>query len=259
MKSSATRVLQRITDIGCSDIAIVYRGSFDPASAGFLFFDMKNHDLNMSKFRDAGIYLVTSESLSRGRTTAAVCRDALEGGVRLIQLREKDVSARKLMETAKEIRLMTRDYDALLIINDRLDAAMASEADGVHLGQDDLPVSEARKIAPDLIIGASTHNREEARSACRDGASYINIGPVYPTTTKEWDGRFLGPAGVREIAPFSTVPFTVMGGITSENLSELRRAGASVFAVITAVTAAENPRAAAQELLEKAKGEPGER
>ena len=116
----------------------------------------------MRRFRDAGLYLVTSQSLSSGRATLEIVRAALAGGVKLVQLREKDLSTRRLLGLARKVRELTAKAGALLIINDRLDIALAVGADGVHLGQDDLPVDEARKIAPDLIIGASSHSRKEA-------------------------------------------------------------------------------------------------
>ncbi len=216
---------------------------------------MEKHDRNMLKFQDAGIYLVTSESLSNGRSTPYIVEAALKAGIKLVQLREKDFSARKLILAAEKLRDMTRQFDALLIINDRVDVALAVEADGVHLGQDDFPVEKARALAPDLIIGASTHNYREAREAEKKGASYVNIGPIYPTNTKSWAGDYLGTKGLKHIAPELSIPFTVMGGIKAENIAGLREVGAKIFAVITAITGADNPESAAENLLEKAKGE----
>jgi thiamine-phosphate pyrophosphorylase len=207
------------------------------------------HAGRMTRFREAGLYLVTSEALSGGRRTVDVVREALAGGVKLVQLREKDRPVRELLAMAIELRRMTREADAVLIINDRVDVALASEADGVHLGQSDFPVSAARQIAPDLIIGASSHCLEEALGAEREGASYVNIGPLFPTRTKDWQGDFLGLAGLRSIAPHVGVPFTVMGGIKPRHVPELLQAGAGTIALVTAVTAAESPRAATEELL----------
>lgn len=207
------------------------------------------HARRMSRFSQAGLYLVTSQSLSAGRTTETIVETALAGGARLIQLREKELPVREFLPLAERIRRLTADAGALLIVNDRLDVALAVGADGVHLGQDDLPVAVARRIAPDLVIGASTHSTEEALAAQRDGASYINIGPLFPTSTKQWDRGFLGIEGLTRIAPHVSVPFTVMGGIKKEHIRDLVRAGVRTIAVVTAVTQAADPAAAARELL----------
>ena len=208
------------------------------------------HAVRMSRFCQAGLYLVTSQSLSRGRSTVDIVRAALAGGVRLIQLREKELSARRFVELARTVRALTAEAGALLIVNDRLDVALAVGADGVHLGQDDLPVDEARRLAPDLVIGASSHSVEEAAAAERLGASYVNIGPLFATQTKAWGGEYLGLEGLRGISQAVGIPFTVMGGIKREHIPSLVQAGARTIALVTAVTAAENPERAARELLQ---------
>lgn len=203
----------------------------------------------MTRFHAAGLYLVTSEALSAGRATLEIVEAALRGGVRLIQLREKALPARALTGLAHEVRVRTRRAGALLMINDRLDVAMAVGADGVHLGQDDLPIADARRLAPEMILGASSHNVEEARAAEAAGASYVNIGPLFPTQTKEWSEDFLGLEGMRRIAPVLTVPLTVMGGIKMRHVDDLCAAGARTLAVVTAVTGADDPEDAARELV----------
>jgi thiamine-phosphate pyrophosphorylase len=207
------------------------------------------HDLRMQRFRSAGIYLVTSASLSAGRSTMSVLDAALRAGIRLVQLREKDATAGAFVELARRAREATESCGAVLIINDRLDVAMACRADGVHLGQDDFPVAAARRLAPEMIIGASSHNVNEAVAAQRAGASYVNIGPIFPTTTKQWQSEFLGVGGIDAIAPHLSIPFTVMGGIKLQHIPELVRHGARTIAVVTAITAAPDPGAAASSLL----------
>jgi len=207
------------------------------------------HRARMDRFVEAGLYLVTSEALSAGRGTPEIVRAALDAGVRLVQLREKELAGRDLFKMAEEVRALTADAGALMLVNDRLDVALAAGADGVHLGQGDLPIAAARAVAPDLIIGASSHNPTEARAAEAAGASYVNIGPLFTTGTKPWSGDFLGIAGLRRIAPFVHVPFTVMGGIKIEHIPPLLQAGARTIAVVTAVTAAERPGDAARALL----------
>lgn len=214
----------------------------------------KLHDERLNRFRNAGLYLVTSQSLSAGRTTLDIVKAALVGGVRLIQLREKDMALRDYVTLAHEVRALTAAAGALLIVNDRLDVALAVGADGVHLGQDDFPIPEARRLAPDLLIGASTHSIEEALRAQDEGTSTINIGPIYPTGTKVWEGEFLGLEGLQSIARVATVPFTVMGGIKQSHIPGLLKAGARVIALVTAVTAAADPEAATRELLKTIQG-----
>jgi len=204
----------------------------------------------MRRFLEAGLYLVTSQSMSRGRTTLEIVRAALDGGVKLIQLREKNLCAREIVRLGMKVRKLTEKAGALLIINDRLDVAMAVGADGIHLGQDDLPVAGAREIAPDLIIGASTHSVEEAVEAQKQGASYVNIGPIFPTRTKKWDKDFLGLDGLRRMSSAVSIPFTVMGGIKKHHIPELLSAGARIIAVVTAITAADDPERAARELMD---------
>ena len=216
------------------------------------------HGERMERFRSAGLYLVTSQALSGGRTTIDIVTAALAGGVRLVQLREKEMPLREYVALAQRVRELTAVRGALLVINDRVDVALAVGADGVHLGQDDFPVTAARAMAPELIIGASTHSVEEAVRAQAEGASYVNIGPLYPTGTKQWEGEFLGIEGMRKMAEHVKVPFSVMGGIKRGHIPELVMAGARIIALVTAVTAAPDPEAATRELLYLIKGSPVE-
>ncbi len=208
------------------------------------------HQERMRRFEAAGLYLVTSREQSAGRETPAIIEAALSAGVRLVQLREKSLPARDLFRLAELARRLTDAAGALLIINDRLDVALASGADGVHLGQEDLPIEAARRLAPDLILGASTHSAAEAEAAGRAGASYLNIGPIFPTGTKTWPGKFLGLDGLQAIAPHAAIPWTVMGGIKDGHVPALVAAGARTLAVVTAVTAAPDPARAARDLLD---------
>jgi thiamine-phosphate pyrophosphorylase len=207
------------------------------------------HESRMRRFQQAGLYLVTSQALSRGRSTLEIVSAALAGGTRLIQLREKEMPLPDFWRLAERIRARTTKAGALLIINDRVDVALAVGADGVHLGQADFGIAPARRLAPDLIIGASTHSPAEARAAERAGASYINIGPLFPTRTKQWPGKFLGLEGLGKIARLVTIPWTVMGGIKKAHIPDLRKAGAHTIAVVTAVTAAVDPEQATRDLL----------
>ncbi|MBA4388503.1 MAG: thiamine phosphate synthase [Verrucomicrobia bacterium] len=207
------------------------------------------HNQRMKRFVEAGLYVVTSMSVSRGRSTVEIVRACLSAGVRLIQLREKDLSTAQLYNLALKVREMTARAGALFLVNDNLDVALASRADGAHLGQDDLPTEAARRLAPDLIIGASSSCLQEALDAERAGASYVNIGPVFPTSTREGCEKGVGLARTMAIGKRLKIPFTVMGGIKLKHVPGLVRTGASSIAVISAVTAADDPEAAARELL----------
>ena len=164
-----------------------------------------------------------------------------------MQLREKDLGGRELYELAVECRRRTEVAGALLIIDDRVDIALAAAADGVHLGQADLPVAAARRLAPDLIIGASSHSLEEALAAQEAGASYVNIGPIFPTATKP-QAVALGVEAISRIAPYLRIPWSTMGGINQGNIAQVVAQGARHPAVMSAVTAAPDVSAAARAL-----------
>jgi thiamine-phosphate pyrophosphorylase len=189
-----------------------------------------------ARFNEIDVYPVTCERLSAGRSNLEVLEAVIRGGARIIQLREKEYSKRDLCRLALTFREVTARAGVLLIINDYLDIALAVGADGVHLGQDDLPLTAARRLAPDLLIGISTHSLEEALEAEREGADYVNIGPVFATSTKAGVDRGLGPEAIASIGSRLSVPFTVMGGITAANLDEVLAAGARRIAMITAIT-----------------------
>ena len=189
-------------------------------------------------FQTVDVYPVTCERLSNGRSDLEVLGSLIEGGARIVQLREKDLSERDFFRLAERFRERTAKAGMLLVINDRVDVAIAVEADGVHLGREDLPLAKARKIAPNLLIGASSHNLEEALQAQDEGADYVNIGPIFPTQTKAGVQRFLGPQAIAEIAPRLSIPFTVMGGIKEANIEQVLRMGARKVAVVTAITQA---------------------
>lgn len=209
-----------------------------------------NRKERIKRISQIGIYPVTCEELSEGRSNLQVLDAVLEGGARIVQLREKLWEKRELYELALEFRSRTSRVGALLIINDHVDVALAAKADGVHLGQEDLPVRAARRIAPGLIIGASCHNLGHALEAEQYGADYVNIGPIFPTDTKEGACSFLGPGAIQEIGPRLKVPFTTMGGIHRENLHIVLEAGARRVAMVTGITKAADISCRVRELRE---------
>ncbi len=195
-------------------------------------------------FESVDIYPVTCRTLSVGRSDDEVLGAIIAGGARIVQLRDKEASKRELYDKAVRFRTVTGAAGILLIVNDHIDIAMAIDADGVHLGQDDLPVPVARQLAPDKLIGASSHSRAEAAAAEAEGADYVNIGPIFATRTKANATQFVGVDMIREIAPNLSIPFTVMGGIKLENLEDVLAAGARRVAVVTAITQADDMAAA---------------
>ena len=212
------------------------------------------HVERMAVFAKTDLYVVITGAFCSGRAAPEVLAQVLAAGVRLVQLREKDLNDRRLYQLAVEFRRQTAAAGALLIVDDRLDMALAAGADGVHLGQDDLPVSVVRGMAPELIIGASTHSLEEALAAQEAGASYVNIGPIFATQTKSTPMAPLGPEALSLIAPRLRIPWTTMGGINRANIHQVVSRGARHPAVVTAVTAAPDITAAARELREKIVG-----
>ncbi len=205
----------------------------------------------MARFTQAGLYVVITESFCAGRSALDVLDACLDAGVRLVQFREKEGSVLSLYRRACEFRERTAQAGALLIIDDRVDLALAVGADGVHLGTEDLPIAAARRIAPDLILGASSHDLPEALAAQEAGASYVNIGPIYATQTKQVPTGVIGLDAITAIAPHLRIPFTCMGGIKEHNADAVLARGAQTLAVVTAVTAADDAGAAASRLLAK--------
>jgi len=158
----------------------------------------------------------------------------LRAGVKCIQYREKDLPRREIYGNAVKCRELTRLFDATLIINDHADIALAVDADGVHLGQDDLPLKEARKIMGDKIVGISTHNLDQAKEAERGGADYIGFGPVFHTTTKD-AGTPKGADNIRAVKEHVSIPVVAIGGISLDNISTVIDAGADAIALATAI------------------------
>lgn len=203
------------------------------------------------------LHVLTDRALSRGRDMLAVARAALDGGATVIQLRDKTASTRMLVEAGVALRALTRERGALLIVNDRLDVALAVDADGAHVGQDDMPAALARQLlGPQRILGVSAGNLEEAAEAVIAGADYLGVGPIYATGSKADAGSPVGPALLRELAVRYSLPLVAIGGINVENTREVIHAGASGVAVISAVVSAEDITAATQSLLAAIQSKP---
>jgi thiamine-phosphate pyrophosphorylase len=212
---------------------------------------LTDHSARLTRFEETDLYVVITEAFCGGRPALAVLDACLTEGVGLVQFREKHLDTAELFEKALVFRDHTQQAGALLMVNDRIDLALAVGADGVHLGQQDMPMATARRIAPELLLGASSHNLKEALHAQETGASYVNIGPIFPTETKDVPTGVVGPEMLEAIAPQLRIPFTCMGGIKAHNVDEVTRRGARHVAVVTAVTAARDIRGAVRELREK--------
>ncbi|MBW2265754.1 MAG: thiamine phosphate synthase [Deltaproteobacteria bacterium] len=206
---------------------------------------------------DYSLYLVTDRGLSRGRTTIQIVEAALCGGVTCIQLREKTCSTREFITQALSIKDHLKRHNVPLIINDRVDIAQAVNADGVHLGQSDMPIEMAKTILKDsMIIGISAESLEDAVQAEKNGADYIGVSPIYATPTKTDAASPLGLEGLREIRKSVKIPLVGIGGLNRGNAGEVINNGGDGVAVVSAIVAADNPEKAARELkkiIEQAK------
>jgi len=203
---------------------------------------------------DLSFYVITAEKIEGDRSHFDVAKAAIEGGATAIQFREKNKSSQELMKIAEELHRVTKKLKIPLIINDRIDIAQAVEAEGVHLGQEDIPVKTARQIlGPDAIIGISCGNVKEAIKAECDGASYIGVGPVFFTLTKEVAREAIGIEGFIKIKESVDLPVIAIGGITSKNVGAIMKAGADGVAVISEVAFASNMKEASCNLSKKIK------
>ncbi len=201
----------------------------------------------INRLCDMRLYVLVTQEFCHGPALQAAAQ-AIDGGADVIQLREKHLDDRERLLLARAFRELCAEKGALFIVNDRPDIARLCEADGVHLGQEDLPPADAREVLlPHQIVGVSTHSIGQARQAAADGADYIGVGPVFPTKTKGYEAG-VGTAYVREVAGELDVPFVALGGITAQNASEVARAGATAVAVCSAVVSAADVAAAAREL-----------
>ena len=192
---------------------------------------------------DYSIYLVTDDGCLQGRELLDCVREALEGGVTLVQYRAKTASSAEMYAEALQLKALCDSFNVPLIINDRLDIAMAVGAAGVHLGQDDLPCAAARKIlGEDYIIGVSAHNPAEAKAALQSGADYLGCGAVFGTATKA-DVKKLGTEGLEAICKAKGLPVVGIGGVTADNYREVRAAGADGAAIVSGILAQPDIRA----------------
>ncbi|MCS7179540.1 MAG: thiamine phosphate synthase [Anaerolineae bacterium] len=197
------------------------------------------------------LYVITDAGLSRGRSHLEVIRAAIAGGATVVQYREKEGMTRRMIEEARALRELACQTGVLFIVNDRVDIALAVDADGIHVGQDDMPAPLARKLmGPEKIVGVSVDNLEQALQAERDGADYVGAGPIFATPTKPDAAPPIGLEGLAEICRRVSIPVIAIGGINEENAARVIAAGAAGIAVVSAVVAAPDVEAAARRLRE---------
>jgi thiamine-phosphate pyrophosphorylase len=190
--------------------------------------------------------VITDPRLAPGKDHVAIAEAALRGGADMIQLRDKAGDLRDLLAQARAIQALCRARGAVFIVNDRVDLALTSGADGAHVGQDDLPAEAARRLlGPGRILGVSTHDLDQVRAAGKDGADYIGFGPMFPTGTKDTGYGPRGLEALREVRAATRLPILAIGGITLENVAGVIRAGATAPAVISAIMVAPDIAAAA--------------
>jgi thiamine-phosphate pyrophosphorylase len=198
---------------------------------------------------DYSLYLVTDRSLSRGRTTLDVVRQAVAGGVTCVQLREKHCSTREFINQARALQPLLKDQRIPLIINDRLDVALAVGADGIHLGQQDMALADARKIVGQtMVIGISAESVADAIRAEQQGADYIGVSPVFATPTKTDTAEALGLEGIQKIRRAVAIPIVGIGGVNQRSAAAVLGAGADGIAVVSAIVSADDPKQAAADL-----------
>jgi thiamine-phosphate pyrophosphorylase len=198
---------------------------------------------------DPTLYVITDARVARGRDQVELLRAAIAGGATMVQLRDKELPARDQYELGRRLRELTRAANVPLIVNDRVDLALAIDADGVHLGQDDLPPGVARSLlGHGRIVGVSAGTPDEFELVRREGADYIGTGPFAATGTKADAGGAIGPAGLRAIREITNLPMVAIGGIGPANAAAAMTTGADGVAVISAVLGADDPGRAAAEL-----------
>lgn len=250
----ALRTISEYNNQNKEDSNIFEKLRYEAYTLEKIMWEQLKEKFSIAKITDKQLYLVTnSDKFNTEDEFLDALAQALEGGVEIVQLREKHKSAKQTLELGKKVKELCSYYNAIFIVNDRIDIASILEADGVHLGQDDLDVNSARKILGEkAIIGISTHEPKQALKAEQDGADYIGVGPVFATPTKE--GRI--PVGLDYVTWASkniNIPFFAIGGIDSDNIDEVLKAGAQKVAVVRAIINAKSPKQESEKFLNKLK------
>jgi len=206
----------------------------------FKSYDLEKAVVSLKRFPETDIYGILCEDLSGGKSNIEIAKALIESGVKIIQYREKEKSKMERLKDCHAIKALTANTDCLFIVNDDLDIALLCDADGLHLGQDDLPIKEARKLAPHLLIGVSTHCIEQAMKAVEEGADYIGVGPVFKTQTKKNIEKSDGLAYVKWVSQHIHIPHVCIGGINSNNIESVKENGGRCFAMISELVSSQD-------------------
>ena len=191
----------------------------------------------MKRFRRGSLYVITDPKVQQGRNHLEVLTEAIRGGASVVQLRDKDATDEALIAMGKRLREVCDRFQALLIVNERVSVAKAIHADGLHIGQDDLSIPEARRqVGKEILLGISTHSLEQAKQAVQEGADYIGVGPIFKTPTKP-DAPAVGIGFIKRVRQHLSIPFVAIGGINPSNARDVLAAGADSVAVVRAVVA----------------------
>ncbi|WP_227765377.1 thiamine phosphate synthase [Zhaonella formicivorans] len=205
----------------------------------------------VQKIFDTDLYAITGEEFSRGRGNLEVVRELIAAGIKVIQYREKEKKALYKYQECLKIRELTKAAGVTFIVNDDIDIAMLVKADGVHIGQEDLPIEKVRElVGAEMLIGLSTHSPEQAQAAMKRGADYIGVGPIYRTATKKDVCAPVGLEYLEYAAKNVSIPFVAIGGIKAHNIREVRQRGARCIALVTEILEAPDIRAKVKELRE---------
>lgn len=215
--------------------------AFKPMNPDLLHPVARRKHARLDAFRKIDLYPVISSEFCNGIPPIIMLKMIADGGAKIVQLREKNMPLNQLLHLADAFRTLTDNYGMLLMINDRIDVALAVGADGVHIGQEDFPLPYAVRSAPHLLFGVSAHTPRQAFVAEQQGAGYVNLGPIYNTRTKTLSTPPVGPEIISEVAPRLVIPFTVMGGIKTCHIDGLVALGAKRIAMVTEITQADNP------------------
>jgi len=211
--------------------------------------DPKNLPRKISLLKEIDFYLVTDSGLSKKGTLSDV-REAVEAGCKIVQYREKNKSTKEMVDEASEIKKICGDR-AIFLVNDRIDVALAVDADGVHIGQDDMPIEIAKKLlSSEKIIGLTVHNVEEAIEAEKNGADYVGLGSIFNTSTKKDAGEGIGPASIREVKKAIKIPVVAIGGINKENCIPVVENGADSLVAISAVVCSDDVKRETRQFIE---------
>ena len=205
----------------------------------------------MSKLKDFGLYFITDSKLTK-KTVLEDVKSAIKAGVKLIQYREKDASTKQMIEEAKEIIKLCGNSDVLFLVNDRVDVALAADADGIHIGQDDMHYDIARQLlGKNRIIGVTAHNVEEAAAAEKMVADYVGLSPIFETITKSDAGKACGPSMISKVKENIKIPLVAIGGINESNIDEVLGGGAKNIAIISAIIGKDDVEMAAKQFIDR--------